>query len=121
MQAIIDKKTEGYNQNDLKIKVKIEDIGEFIYIHIEDNGIGINSNNLAKIWLYSFSSNPIPAKNIIEDIDFSNNTPLSGFGYGLPISKIYLGFFDGHIFIESFYKKGTNVYLFLRKLNICSK
>ena len=88
-----------------------------IIVKIDDNGIGINSNNLDKIWYYSFSTSPIDMAKIIEEKDF-NITPLSGFGYGLPIADIYMNFLNnstGNIKINSIYKEGTSVIIFLKK------
>jgi len=110
VQAVIDS-----GKKHPKIKITIQDISSYIYVTINDNGIGILDKNLDKIWLYSFSTNPIPSKNILLTEDFSNHNPLSGFGYGLPISKIYLNFFDSFIKIESQYKIGTTTHLFLKK------
>jgi pyruvate dehydrogenase kinase 2/3/4 len=101
-----------------KIKITINAISSTdIIVKIDDNGIGINSNNLDKIWYYSFSTSPIDMAKIIEENDF-NITPLSGFGYGLPIADIYMNFLNnstGNIKINSIYKEGTSVIIFLKK------
>jgi len=101
------------------IEIDIIDLNDYIYLKIKDNGIGIPEENIDKIWLYSYSTNPIEPKKIIEldDFDFSTESPLSGFGYGLPISKIYLNFFSSLIQIDSKYKQGTQVNIFLKKFN----
>jgi hypothetical protein len=70
-----------------------------------------------KIWYYSFSTSQINSNEIIETTDFNLNSPFSGFGYGLPISDIYINFFNSsnnNIKIESIYKEGTTIYLYLR-------
>lgn len=103
------------NKKDKIIKINIIDLEDYIYIKIFDNGIGIKEENLEKIWFYSYSTNPIEPQKIIEQEDFSTNTPLSGFGYGLPISKIYLNFFSSIIRIDSIYNEGTQVNLFVKK------
>ena len=103
------------NKKNKLIHIKITDLEDYIYIRIIDNGIGIKEEDLEKIWLYSYSTNPIEPKKIIEQEDFSINTPLSGFGYGLPISKIYMNFFSSIINIDSVYNRGTQVNLFIKK------
>ena len=99
-----------------QIEIKISEIDDFVNLSIKDNGIGIKEENIDKIWLYSYSTNPIEPKKIIEQEDFSTESPLSGFGYGLPISKIYLNFFSSLIQIDSVYQKGTQTNIFLKKL-----
>ena len=92
----------------------------YILIKIKDNGIGIKDIDIHKIWFYSFSNYPIEPTNIIEDTDFSSSSPLSGFGYGLPISDIYINFFNSssnNIKVDSLYKQGTNIYIYLKKYN----
>lgn len=105
------------NKKDKLIQINITDLEDYINIKITDNGTGIREEDLEKIWLYSYSTNPIEPQKIIEQEDFSINSPLSGFGYGLPISKIYLNFFSSIICIDSEYGKGTQVNLFIKKFN----
>lgn len=76
-----------------------------IILKISDNGLGIDKTNLEKIWNFSFTTS---------DIDFNNNTiPLSGFGYGLPITKILLKTFEGDVKVFSKKNIGTDVYIII--------
>lgn len=113
-QGIIDKQKIMPNIKPI-IKIDLKNTEDYVCIKIVDNGIGIKQQNMQNIWSYSFSTNPIPANEIIGSDDFSNLSPLSGFGYGLPICKIYLNFFGGFINIESNEGFKTTVYIFLRK------
>jgi len=101
-----------------KIIITLKSIDEeWFLIKIEDNGNGISNENMDKIWYYSYSSNPINSKDIIEQIDFSNKSPLSGFGYGLPISNIYVNFLNSlnnNIYLTS-NNSGTKTYIYFRK------
>ena len=97
------------------IIIDIIDIdNKYILIKIGDNGIGIKENDLEKIWYYSFSTSEIDSS------DF-NKSPLSGFGYGLPLTEIYINFFNSsknNIKIDSIYNEGTDVYIYLRKYSV---
>jgi len=102
-----------------RIDVTIQKIDEdWNVIKIQDNGGGISEQNLHRIWYYSYTTHPIKSNEIIEQTDFSNKSPLSGFGYGLPISDIYINFLNStthNIKIYSTDNK-TNVYLFIRNI-----
>lgn len=101
------------------INIDIIEIDEhWILVKIFDNGIGIKEEDLDKIWYYSYSTNPIDPKIIIENNDYDNSSPISGFGYGLPISELNLEFFNdskNNIRIHSSYKNNTTVYVYLKK------
>lgn len=123
VKAVIEKKNmiNGCSKKyEPKIKIAINTISSTdIIVKIDDNGVGINNNDIHKIWYYSFSTSPIDMAKIIEEKDF-NITPLSGFGYGLPIADIYMNFLNnstGNIKVSSIYKEGTSVIIFLKKHN----
>ena len=106
-----------YNKNN-KNKININDNKKnIVYLKPQFISAFVSAiqTELNKIWNYSYSSHPISHKNILESYpDFSISSPLSGFGYGLPISRVYLEFFGGRIDIDSSWKKETNVSLFLK-------
>jgi len=65
----------------------------------------IMDENMSKIWDYGFSTSEINIMNVnsINEIDISNS--LSGYGFGLPITRILVKYFDGEIKIKSSSKK----------------
>ena len=104
VQAIIEKQNI-VSKYTPQINITITNIDDkWTVFKIDDNGIGIKPTDIEKIWYYSFTTSHIP-------------TSLSGLGYGLPISDIYVNFFNSssnNIRLESLYKEGTVIYLFLR-------
>ena len=104
VQAIIEKQ-KIVSKYTPQINITITNIDDkWTVFKIDDNGIGIKPIDIEKIWYYSFTTSQIP-------------TSLSGLGYGLPISDIYVNFFNSssnNIRLESVYKEGTVIYLFLR-------
>lgn len=119
-QAVLDKaKIENNYKPMINVNInKIDD--EYILIVIKDNGIGIKEKNMEKIWYYSFSTSLFDSNNIVEESDFNTISPLSGLGYGLPISEIYMNFLNSsknNIKINSVYNKGTTVYLYVKCYN----
>ena len=119
VKAVIEKKKSNMIINYLPhIDINITDHKNYVLVRIEDNGIGIKDENKDKIWYFSYSSSKIDEKDILEDNDFSVSTPLSGFGYGLPITNIYADFFNSrknNIVLLSEYGEGTTVYLYIKK------
>jgi pyruvate dehydrogenase kinase 2/3/4 len=119
-QAVLDKsKIETNYKPSINVNIKNID-NDYILITIQDNGIGIKEKNMEKIWYYSFTTSLFDSENIIEESDFNTISPLSGFGYGLPISEIYINFLNSsknNIKINSVYKKGTTVYLYVKCYN----
>ena len=103
------------------INVTIKEIDEdWILIKIQDNGSGIHEKDMEKIWYYSYTTHPINSSEIVEQTDFSIKSQLSGFGYGLPISEIYINFFNSsthNIKIDSNNKR-TSVYIYLRNIRL---
>ena len=47
----------------------------------------------------------------------SENLPMHGLGYGLPLSRLYARYFKGDIVISSVDGYGTDVYIYLQRLS----
>ena len=92
----------------------IEPTSQQVQIRISDQGIGIPAQNLPRLFTYAFTT----AKAVNIDEHFSGDevhAPLAGFGYGLPLSRLYVGYFNGSLWIESTENVGTDVTILLRK------
>jgi pyruvate dehydrogenase kinase 2/3/4 len=83
-----------------------------IILKISDNGDGIDEEDMKHIWKFSFTTSDINFNDQYSN-DFEKENPLSGFGYGLPISRILLKIFNGNLKVFSQKGKGTDVYLFI--------
>ncbi|KAI0739225.1 alpha-ketoacid dehydrogenase kinase [Daedaleopsis nitida] len=60
----------------------------------------------------------IVAQNIDQDFDASDfKAPMAGFGYGLPLSRLYARYFGGDLRLISMDGFGTDVYIHLNKLS----
>jgi pyruvate dehydrogenase kinase 2/3/4 len=91
----------------------------WVILRVSDNGIGIKKHNLDAVWnyFYTTSQSEIDIDEFLDE-DFGTSTPLSGLGYGLPISRLYTRYFGGDLKICSRYggqDSGTDVYLVLKK------
>jgi pyruvate dehydrogenase kinase 2/3/4 len=85
---------------------------EDISIRISDNGGGIAFAKLPMLFKYMYSTAPRPA--ITSDIYSTATTaPLAGYGYGLPLSRLYARYFNGDLQVSSIdgYMTDANIYL----------
>ncbi|XP_047338741.1 pyruvate dehydrogenase (acetyl-transferring) kinase, mitochondrial-like isoform X2 [Impatiens glandulifera] len=81
---------------------------------VSDEGGGIRRSGLPKLFtfLYSTATNPLE-----EDSDLGNvRMTMAGYGYGLPISRLYARYFGGDLQVISMEGYGTDAYLHLSRL-----
>jgi pyruvate dehydrogenase kinase 2/3/4 len=92
-----------------------------ITIKISDEGGGIPRSEVPYVWTYMYTT----AKDTPHlDPDLSKSdfkAPLAGFGYGLPISRLYARYFGGDLKLISMEGYGTDVYLHLNRLSSSSE
>ncbi|RLP67329.1 hypothetical protein L150_06136 [Candida albicans Ca529L] len=123
-QKLIDEdpnlKFDEIDINDLKfppIKVIISEGTEDIAIKISDEGGGIPRSSLPLIWTYLYTTVNETPKLEPEYDQTSFKAPMAGFGYGLPISRLYAQYFGGDLKLISMEGYGTDVYLHLNRLS----
>ncbi|KAH9962553.1 mitochondrial pyruvate dehydrogenase [Lactifluus volemus] len=100
LRAVVER--YGHDKEDAipPIKVIVIEGKEDITIKISDEGGGIARSAIPLIWTY---------------IDF--NAPMAGFGYGLPLSRLYARYFGGDLRLISMDGFGTDVYIHLNRLS----
>ncbi|CAF0880866.1 unnamed protein product [Rotaria sp. Silwood1] len=94
------------------IIVDIVKAKEDLTIRISDRGGGIPRSKVDKIFRYMYSTAPRPVS--LTDSQHSGPVPLAGFGYGLPISRLYARYFNGDMEIHSIDGYGTDAYVYLQ-------
>jgi len=98
------------------IRVVVAEGGEDITIKVSDEGGGIPRSGMPRIWTYLYST----AKHTVamETVEEAGEGPvvLAGYGYGLPISRLYARYFGGDLQIISMENYGTDAYLHLNRL-----
>ncbi|CAF1591309.1 unnamed protein product [Rotaria magnacalcarata] len=94
------------------IVVDVVKAKEDLTIRISDRGGGIPRSKADKIFRYMYSTAPRPVS--LTDTQHSGPTPLAGFGYGLPISRLYARYFNGDLEIHSVDGHGTDAYVYLQ-------
>ncbi|KAI5650979.1 hypothetical protein M9H77_36984 [Catharanthus roseus] len=97
------------------VRIIVADGLEDVTIKVSDEGGGIPRSGLPKIftYLYSTARNPLDEQ---ADLGSPNAATMAGYGYGLPISRLYARYFGGDLQIISMEGYGTDAYLHLSRL-----
>jgi len=80
-----------------------------ITIKVSDQGGGVDRMTADKMFKYLYTTPPSPSLT-------SEAVPLSGFGYGLPLSRLYARYFQGDIKAASYENHGTDIYIYVQAL-----
>lgn len=80
---------------------------------LADNGTGMTRNALSKAFCYSYSSVQGKPQNSQDIMEAQKEVPLAGFGFGLPISRVYARYFSGDIGLNSVPGRGADVHVYL--------
>lgn len=92
--------------------------GDFdVTLKVSDCGGGMRREKLEKIWRYGYTSvsdaggtGDEPLSNLCGQ-DSQTRRQIAGYGFGLPLSRVYARYFGGDIHVESMDGYGTDVYL----------
>ena len=108
------------------IRVVIAGGEEDVTIKVSDEGGGIPRRDIGRIWTYLYSTAQSPLQvlhpNELEssgDVGVGSTAGaavLAGYGYGLPISRLYARYFGGDLQVVSMEGYGTDAYLHLNRL-----
>eukprot|EP00850_Spirogloea_muscicola_P016234 SM000130S27121 [mRNA] locus=s130:362366:364889:+ [translate_table: standard] len=97
------------------VRVVVADGSEDVTLKISDEGGGIPRSGLQKIWTYLYTTAKSPLADIGGQLQ-ELPTVLAGYGYGLPISRLYARYFGGDLQIISMEGYGTDAYLHINRL-----
>ncbi|KAK7014975.1 protein-serine/threonine kinase [Favolaschia claudopus] len=98
------------------IKVVVVEGKEDITIKISDEGGGIPRSAIPLIWTYMYTT--MEGQGIDQDFHASDfKAPMAGFGYGLPLSRLYARYFGGDLRLIAMEGYGTDVYIHLNRLS----
>jgi len=98
------------------IKVVVVEGKEDITIKISDEGGGIPRSAIPLIWTYMYTT--MESQGIDSNFQASDfKAPMAGFGYGLPLSRLYARYFGGDLRLISMDGFGTDVYIHLNRLS----
>lgn len=102
------------------VKVIVAAGKEDITIKVSDEGGGIPRSAIPLVWTYMYTTaEPESVEQDFQGSDFK--APMAGFGYGLPIARLYAQYLGGGLQLISMDGYGTDVYLHLSRLSESSE
>lgn len=109
MRAVVETHMDA---NDLPpLKLLLVKGKEDLTIKISDCGGGISRSLTDNLFLYMYSTAPKPS------MSDSESTPLAGYGYGLPLSRLYARYLQGDLVVASYEGYGTDAIIYLKVLS----
>ncbi|KAK7092947.1 pyruvate dehydrogenase (acetyl-transferring) kinase, mitochondrial-like isoform X2 [Littorina saxatilis] len=94
-----------------RLKVMICKGVEDLTIKLSDQGGGIPRSKLDLLFQYMYSTAPEPSRSD------SISAPLAGYGYGLPLSRLYARYFQGDLVLSTVEGHGTDAHIYLKVLS----
>lgn len=118
LRAEYDRYEENDDVDPPPIRLVVAEGEEDITIKVSDEGGGIPRSGLPKIWTYLYTTARSPLEEMDKESPEGSDGPsvLAGYGYGLPISRLYARYFGGDLQIISMEGYGTDAYLHLNRL-----
>jgi len=78
---------------------------------VHDDGVGVSPQDLIDIWSYFYSSS---SHEIDHSLIFDDRKIMSGFGFGLPLTKMLVQYFGGNIALNSIKGSSTDVHVYFQ-------
>jgi len=104
MRAVV----ETHKGRDLPdVKVLVVGGEHDVSIRVTDEGGGIPRHITDQLFQYHFSTAPRPSMT-------PTRQPLAGYGYGLPLSRLYARYFHGDLILNSYDGYGTEAIVYLK-------
>jgi len=108
MRATVEK--HGKSSGDVPaIEVLVAKGEHDVSIRISDQGGGIPRHITDHLFHYLFSTAPRPSMS-------PTKAPLAGYGYGLPLSRLYARYFHGELVLNSYDGYGTDAVVYLKAM-----
>ena len=84
---------------------------EDLTVKMSDWGGGVPLRTTDQLFNYTYTAAPRP------HVEMSRAVPLTGFGYGSPISRLYVQYFQGELKLSSLEGHGTDTVIYIKALS----
>uniref|UniRef100_A0A1B6HGU3 Protein-serine/threonine kinase n=1 Tax=Homalodisca liturata TaxID=320908 RepID=A0A1B6HGU3_9HEMI len=111
MRAVVEHHSESNTDQYPPIQVTVVRGKEDICVKMSDRGGGIPRSLTDQLFHYMYSTAPQPSKSD------AHTVPLAGYGYGLPISRLYARYFHGELSLLSCDGYGTDAIVYMKALS----
>ncbi|XP_054280486.1 pyruvate dehydrogenase (acetyl-transferring) kinase, mitochondrial-like [Macrosteles quadrilineatus] len=111
MRAVVEHYNKKDDDNYPAIQVTIVHGKEDVCVKMSDRGGGIPRSLTDQLFHYMYSTAPQPSKSD------AHTVPLAGYGYGLPISRLYARYFHGELSLLSCDGYGTDAIVYMKALS----
>ncbi|GET88087.1 developmentally regulated phosphoprotein-like protein [Leishmania tarentolae] len=101
----------------VRVLINLQEGTEHACIRISDEGMGMTDEALVMAMAYSYTSVSKPALQLGESGEkcaSSSPSPLAGYGYGLPMSRVYAQSLGGDLFLQTMEGYGTRAYYYIK-------
>lgn len=105
------------NMPPVRILINIKKGLEHACIAVSDEGKGMTQQALEMAMAYSYTSVEKPAMSLTSDGTVEKAeapSPLAGYGYGLPMSRVYARTFGGDVLLQTMEGYGTRAYFYIK-------
>ncbi|XP_022187266.2 pyruvate dehydrogenase (acetyl-transferring) kinase, mitochondrial [Nilaparvata lugens] len=111
MRAVVEYHSHKNSDSYPPIEVTVVRGKEDICVKMSDRGGGIPRSLTDQLFHYMYSTAPQPSKSD------AHTVPLAGYGYGLPISRLYARYFHGELSLLSCDGYGTDTIIYMKALS----
>uniref|UniRef100_A0AAY5EWD1 Protein-serine/threonine kinase n=1 Tax=Electrophorus electricus TaxID=8005 RepID=A0AAY5EWD1_ELEEL len=109
MRATMELYEDAMDYPPVHVQIALGD--EDLTVKVSDRGGGVPLRKIDRLFTYTYSTAPRP------QMDTSHAAPLAGYGYGLPISRLYARYFQGDLKLYSMEGFGTDAVIYIRALS----